>query len=214
MGAQTKLNPIGPDGRRRSGTAQLPRIVFVGVAVGASALLIALSRGVFLFWDDFVFLGEARPRGPDVGHLTEPLFTHFSPVVRLVNRLIVGAIPDHPWMIPLVLVVLLIAVVSSSIWLLVVLLGRTAPALVGSLLGAPSLTLLPLGNWWTAAVNFLPAMVGCYVSFGAMVLILAGRSRWWALACFAGAAIAVLDYELPMLSSAISDSGTCSSGGG
>ena len=82
---------------------------------------------------------------------------------------------------------------------MVVLLGRTRLALVGSLLLAPSLTLVPLGNWWTAGVNILPALVGFYVAFGAMVQLLRGRSRLWALACFAGAAVGVLDYELPML---------------
>ena len=176
--------------------AELPRSLFVAVALASSALLGVLSWRVFLFWDDFVFLGEAREADLTWGYLTDPLFKHFSPVVRLLNIVVVDAIPEHPWVVPVVLIALLVCVVSSVTWLMVVLYGRTWPALVGSVLLAPSLTLLPLGNWWTAGGNILPALRGFYVAFGAMVLILAGRSLWWALPCFAGAAVGVLAYEL------------------
>ena len=75
--------------RERSGAAraarELPLRWFVGVAVGSAALLMVLSRHVFLFWDDFVFLGEAREGELSWDHLGDPLFRHFSPVVRLVN---------------------------------------------------------------------------------------------------------------------------------
>jgi hypothetical protein len=179
--------------------AELPRSTFVAVVVVSSALLAVLCWRVFLFWDDFVFLGEARDADLTWGYLTEPLFKHFSPVVRLLNLAVVDAVPGHPWVVPAVLLALLVGVVSSVTWLMVVLYGRTWPALVGSVLLAPSLTLLPLGNWWTGGGNILPALCGFYVAFAAMVLVQAGRSRWWALACFAGAALGVLAYELPML---------------
>jgi hypothetical protein len=187
-----------PD-RSRDPEVTLPRWVFLAVAVAAAAVLVTLSRGVFLFWDDFVFLGEARESNLSRSYLADPLFRHFSPVVRLVNLLVVGSIPDHPWVIPLVQFVLLTLVASSVVWLMVVLHGRTAPALVGSVLLAPSLTLLQLGNWWTAGINLMPALIAFYVSFGAMVQVLRGRSRLYAVPCLAGAAIGVLDYELPML---------------
>jgi hypothetical protein len=169
------------------------------VVVCASALLVVLSRHVFLFWDDFYFLGEARESDLTWGYLTDPLFRHFSPVSRLGDLVVVGAIPAHPWVILFAQSVLLIAVVASVTWLMVVLHGRTVPALAGSVVLAPSLTLVPLGNWWTAGLNILPALAGFYLAFGAMVVILRGGSRWWAVAVLAGAAVAVLDYELPML---------------
>jgi hypothetical protein len=171
----------------------------VAVAATSSVLLVVLSRHVFLFWDDFYFLGEARESDLSWGYLTDPLFRHFSPVSRLGDLVVVGAIPAHPWVILLAQSVLLTAVVASVTWLMVVLHGRSVPALVGSVVLAPSLTLVPLGNWWTAGLNILPALAGFYVAFGAMAVILRGGSRWWATAVFAGAAVGVLDYELPML---------------
>jgi hypothetical protein len=191
--------PPAEDAEGPAPARQLPRALFVGVAVGAAALLIALSRHVFLFWDDFLFLGEARESDLSWSYLTDPLFQHFSPVVRLFNIAVVDAIPEHPWVVPLVLFALLAGVTTSVTWLMVVLHGRTRLALLGSLLLAPSLTLLELGNWWTAGVNILPALIGFYVAFGAMVQLLRGGTRLWALACFGGAAVGVLDYELPML---------------
>lgn len=178
---------------------ELPLRWFVGVAAGSAALLIVLSRHVFLFWDDFVFLGQAREGELSWDHLNDPLFRHFSPVVRLVNLAVVDSIPEHPWVVVLVQALLLAGVASAVTWLMVSLFGRTPAALVGSVLLAPSLCLLPLGNWWTAGVNIMPALIGFYVAFGAMVRLLRGGSLVWALPVFLGAAVGVLDYELPML---------------
>ena len=191
------MSDSAPSGTRPS--AELPRGLFVAVALASSVLLAVLTRNVFLFWDDFVFLGEARHAELSRAYLADPLFRHFSPVVRLANLAVVDAIPEHPWVVQLVLSLLVGLVACAVTWLMVVLHGRTRFALVGSVVLAPSLTLLPLGNWWTAGVNILPALAGFYVAFGAMVLVLRGRSRLWGLPCLAGAAVGVLDYELPML---------------
>lgn len=194
------MRPGRPNGGRRvARPPELPRAAFLGVAVSASVLLIVLSRGVFLFWDDFLFLGDARDADLDRAYLTSPLFTHFSPVTRFLNWLVAPAIAGHPWVVAAVLAVLLTAVASAVTWLMIVLHGRTWTALAGAVLLAPSLTLVPLGNWWTAGANIMPALAGFLVAFGAFILVLRGRSRWWALPCLAGAAIGVLDYELPML---------------
>jgi hypothetical protein len=186
-----------PDRARRA--TELPRAVFVGVALASSLLLVVLSRKVFLFWDDFFFLGQARDSELTWAYLTDPLFQHFSPLSRLVDWVLVKPMPEHPWLIIVVLATLLVATVGATTWLMVALHGRSGPALVGALVLSPSLTLVPLGNWWTAGVNILPALTGFYVAFGAMVLVLRGGSRWWAAAVFAGAGVAVLAWELPML---------------
>ena len=72
MGAQDPLSESGP-------SRELPWAVFLGVALAASALLVVLSRNVFLFWDDFYFLGQARDADLTWSYLTDPLFKHFSP---------------------------------------------------------------------------------------------------------------------------------------
>jgi hypothetical protein len=206
MGAQESLSVSGlvtdprpPSVEQLTPERELPRALFIGTAVAATAVLVVLSRDVFLFWDDFYFLGQAREADLTWSYLTDPLFRHFSPVVRVVNLWVVDAIPEHPWVVPLVLFVLLAGVATSVTWLMVALHGRTGPALLGSVILAPSLTLLPLGNWWTAGINIMPALIAFYVAFGAMVQLLRGRSRVWAVPCFVGAGVGVLDYELPML---------------
>ena len=178
---------------------ELPRWPFLAVGGAASVLLVALSWRVFLFWDDFVFLGQAQDADLERSYLTEPLFTHFSPVTRALNWIFAGHLAAHPWLVRAVVCSLVVATVLTTVWWLVVLFGRTRRALVGSVLLAPSLTLVQLGNWWTAAGNILPALVGFGVAFGSFVLVVRGRSRWWAVPCLLGAGIGVLDYELPML---------------
>lgn len=177
----------------------LARWPFVVVALAASALMVALSWRVFLFWDDFVFLGQAQDSDLTRDYLTEPLFNHFSPVTRAINWLVAGHLAAHPWLVPFTVCALVVAVVLATVWWLVVLFGRTWRALFGSILLAPSLTLIQLGNWWTAAANILPALLGFVVAFASFVLVVRGRSRWWAVPCLVGAGIGVLDYELPML---------------
>jgi hypothetical protein len=169
------------------------------VAAAGAAVLVVLSRGVFLFWDDFVFLGQAKDADLDRDYLTEPLFNHFSPVTRVVNWVAAGHVAAHPWLVRVIVCTLVVATVLTSVWWLVVVFGRTWPALAGAVLLAPSLTLIQLGNWWTAAGNILPAMVGFGVAFASFVLVVRGRSRWWAVPCLLGAGLGVLDYELPML---------------
>ncbi len=128
----------------------------------------------------------ARPATPDLswGYLTDPLFRHFSPVVPAgrTSRSS-GRSPSTSWVVPARPVRAARPAWPRAVtWLMVVLHGRTRLALVGSLAaGARRSPSLPLGNWWTAGVNILPALVGFYVAFGAMVQILRGRSRVWAL---------------------------------
>jgi len=209
VGAQEALTrPDGPDSAAHGGARVGARVgsrrpptrgAFVVVAAASSLLLIWLSRGVFLYWDDFLFLGEARSAEFGRAYLDTPLFTHFSPVTRLFNWGVEPVLAEHPWVVPAVLSVLLVSVVSAVTWLMVVLFGRTRTALVGAVLLAPSLTLVPLGNWWTAGINILPALAGFALAFGALVQVVRGHSRWWALPCLLGAVVGVLDYELPML---------------
>ena len=100
---------------------RLPRWAFVVVAIACSGLQVLLARRVFLFWDDYYFLGEARSATLTWDYLSSTLFTHFSPVTRLANWVVVDPIAAHPWVIPAVQGVLLTAVVGSATWLMVAL---------------------------------------------------------------------------------------------
>lgn len=185
--------------RRHGGSVVLPRSAFVVVALAAAVVQVVLARGVFLFWDDYYFLGEARHTDLDLHYLGETLFTHFSPVLRLVNWLIVGHIAAHPWIVAAAVSVMLVAVIAAVTWLLIVLFGRTWPALVANGLLGTSLTLMPLAAWWTAAGNILPGMAAFMVAFAAAVLVVRRGSRWWVVPCLIASALGVLDYETTIL---------------
>jgi hypothetical protein len=179
--------------------APLPYWVFV-VAASACVLLQALlASRVFLFWDDYYFVGEARQADLNWEYLSSSLFTHFSPVTRLANWLVVGHIASHAWLIAAVQGVLLGVVVCSATCLMVALFGRSGVALLGTIVLGASLTLVPLGSWWTAGVNILPGMAGFMIAFASAVLLVRGRSRWWAVPVLLGTALGVLDYETPIL---------------
>jgi hypothetical protein len=186
-----------PRGDERS--AELPATIFVGVAIACAALQATLSHRVFLFWDDYYFLGEARGSDLTRDYLGAPLFTHFSPVTRMANWLVVDAIAGHPWIIAAVQIVMLTCVVLAATCLMTTLFGRTWSALLGSVLLGVSLTLVPIGNWWTAGANILPGMAAFLAAFAAFALVVRGRSRWWAVLCLLCAAFSVLDYETPIL---------------
>ncbi len=187
------------DGTATRAAEPVPVAAFVAVALACSALQAAFASRVFLFLDDFYFLGEARGTPLTWDYLSAGLFQHFSPITRLANWLVVGHLAAHPWLVPLAQGLMLAAVVCSATWLLVALFGRTVPALVTSVVLGVSLTLVPLGSWWTAAANILPGMAGFIVAFAASVLVLRRRSRWWAAAALLGAVVGVLDYETPIL---------------
>lgn len=177
----------------------MPTVAFVAVALACSALQAAFASRVFLFWDDFYFLGEARESSLTWGYLGSDLFTHFSPVTRLVDWAVAGHLAAHPWIVPAAQGLMLSLVVCSATWLLVALFDRTVLALVASVVLGVSLTLVPLGSWWTAGANILPGMAGFLAAFAASVLVVRGRSRWWGVPALAGAAVGVLDYETPIL---------------
>jgi hypothetical protein len=134
VGAQEALT--APDGETRpeaaavGGTDEtLARWPFVAVALAASALMVALSWRVFLFWDDFVFLGQAQDADLTRHYLTEPLFNHFSPVTRVINWLAAGHVAAHPWLVTVAVCALVVSVVFTSVWWLVAVFGRSWPRL-------------------------------------------------------------------------------------
>ncbi len=62
--------------------------------------------------------------------------------------LVAANLPDHPWLIRTVLLLLLTTGVVASVgFLMVGLFGRTWLTLIGTAVAGPSLGLLPLVNW-------------------------------------------------------------------
>jgi hypothetical protein len=177
----------------------VPWVVFAGVAVLGVAAAVWSTRGFFLFNDDYLFLGQADRTPLGFGYLTEGLFQHFSPVSRLLNAMAVGVLPEHGWVARAVMLLLYAAYVGAVLMLSVVLIGRTWLGLLTFASLATSLAVLPLANWWTAALNILPALTGSALCLAGAVALARGRSTWWGVLAFIGYLVAVLDYETAVL---------------
>ncbi len=167
--------------------------------IGAAALLVGyFGRQVYLFADDYVFLYDARKVPFDLDLLTTPLFGHFTPVTQLANGIAAVQLPEHPWLPRVVLFAMTVGVVGAVGFLMLSLFGRTWPTLIGTALAGPSLSLLPLVNWWTAGLNIIPALIGVALCLGAMARLVRGASTWYAAVAIGGSLLAVLDWELGM----------------
>ena len=186
--------------RVRTPGAPPPRAgLFLGAALASIALLAVLVREVYLFADDYLFIGQARQSNLSWDYLSEGLFQHFSPVSRLADLGGAHALPGNLWLVWVVSVVLGTVIVASVSLLMLAIFGKTWPALLGSLLLSTSLTLLPLMTWWTAAFNMMPAIAGFMVCFAGIVLVARGRSRWWGVVAIVGYGVGILDWELALL---------------
>lgn len=190
------------DGRIRAVWWWLAHVVVV-------AEIALATRNFAFFQDDFVFLGQARGEGVVAGVVqTQPLtldylrlalFEHFSPVTRFLFWMIGRT--DDPLLVSRLLVLVLVAGVVCSWGLLNrVILGRTWAALLITMIAGQGLVLARLGGWTTAALNILPALALCALSFAVAIHYLRHhRSRWWAVASVMLLALAVFDYELAMV---------------
>jgi len=179
------------------GRPSLP--LWIGLYAFCVAAVSWAAHAMFLFADDFLFLSQAREQPYNLHYLRLGLFQHFSPVTRVVNKLLVQVLP-HWRAAPFAgLIVMDLLVVAGAVLLMIALFGRTWLAWIGTLLLGCSLSLVPAMHWWTAGLNILPAMAGVTVGFGSMVLFLRGRSAWWAGLALLGYLLAITDYELGML---------------
>lgn len=205
MPAETDLLARGespaPDREREQSWAlgRPPLPLWIGLCAFCVAVVSWAVHTMFLFADDFIFLNQARDQPYNLHYLRLGLFQHFSPVTRVVNKLLVQVLP-HWRAAPFAgLIVMDLLVVVGAALLMIALFGRTWLAWIGTLLLGTSLSLVPTMHWWTAGLNILPAMAGVTAGFGAMVLFLRGRSAWWAGLALLAYLVAITDYELGML---------------
>ena len=173
-------------------------LALTGVIAAAAAVVGWFGREVYLWSDDYVFLFDAQGKSVTLDQLKVPLFGHFSPVSQFTDVVVAANLPEHPWLIRTILLLLTTGVVAAAAFLMAGLFGRTWLTLIGTAIAGPSLGLLPLANWWTAGVNIMPAMIGVALCLGGTARLVRGRSAWWALPTVAGYLLAVLAWELGM----------------
>lgn len=171
------------------------------VVAGAAASLAWNGRQVSLFSDDYIFLTEGREMSWSLDYLRLALFEHFSPVSRVVHKLVTGEVADHPQVVTLVLLAFAVGLVVSVAVLMAAVCGPRWSAVVGTALVAPGLSVLPLMNWWTAGVNIMPAMAGAALCLGGMILLVrgVGGPRWsmtWGVVALVAYLVGVLSWEL------------------
>jgi hypothetical protein len=168
---------------------------FLGIMLAAIVLVGYFGHQVYLFADDYVYLYDARLIGSTFDLLTTPLFGHFTPVGQLANAIATVHLPAHPWLVRAVLLALTVGVIAAVGFLMLSLFGRTWPTLIGTAVAGPTLSMLPLVNWWTAGVNIIPALIGVALCLGAMARLVRGESIWYASVAIGGSLLAVLDWE-------------------
>lgn len=167
----------------------------VVLQVAAAAVITSYT---YFFVDDFLFLRQAQLEHFGQLYLREPLFEHFSPVSRVLDKLVVTLHPaSFTFAYWLELGFYAAAIVTLGV-LVTEIIGVGWPALGITVVFGQSVFLMRLLNWWTATANILPATVG-------LNLVLAGYLKWrrtssvvWLLVAFSGFALALLDYEMAM----------------
>jgi hypothetical protein len=158
----------------------------------------ALTAYTSFFLDDWVFLGQARRTQFSLHYLRLGLYEHFSPLSRLLDKLVSYSTGSFALAHSLQLLMYAAAIVAFA-FVVRTILGNRWWAFALTILFGQSLFLIRLLNWWTATANILPATIFGLVAFGAYLRWQRERSRKWmavSLVCFL---VSLLDYETAIL---------------
>jgi hypothetical protein len=202
--AQAAVDPsraLGAD-REQAGAERWrrPPLWLWGAAVVAQVLAAAaLTRSAFFFLDDYVFLNQARQQSFGVGYLRGALYEHFSPISRLLDKLLVVVAPGSFVFTHCVELALYAGALLAFIVLIRTLLGNSWGAFAFTVLFGQSVFLIRLLFWWTATANILPATVFSLLAIACYVGWRERRSRALAVGSVLAYGAALLDYETAML---------------
>jgi hypothetical protein len=166
----------------------------------AQVLCAAVSTAyTFFFVDDFLFLEQARAQPFDLAYLRGPLFEHFSPISRLLDRLLIVAAPGSFGLAHAIELALYACALVSFAFVIKQILGNTWTTFAFTIAFGQSIFLLRLLNWWTATANILPCTIFMLLALGCYLRWRRRRSSWLLAASLAAYALALLDYEEAML---------------
>jgi len=153
----------------------------------------------FFFVDDFLLLDQARKEPFTLSYLRQGLFEHFSPVSRLLDKLLVVISPGSFVLAHGIELALYAAALIAFAFVIRVILGNTWTAFVACLLFGQSIFLMRLLNWWTATANILPSTIFMLLALGCYLRWLQTRSRVVLAGSLVAYAWALLDYETAIL---------------
>ncbi len=202
------LQPLAEPSGRLQATAAFPRAprwnspptwlwglsVLLQVACAA-----ALTSYTFFFVDDFLFLEQARTQSFNLTYLREDLFEHFSPVSRLLDKVLVVVAPGSFTLAHGVELALYASVLVAFALVVRTILGNGWSAFTFTLIFGQSIFLLRLLNWWTATANILPSSIGMLLALGCYLRWRESGSRKLLATAFAAYAVSLLDYETAIL---------------
>jgi hypothetical protein len=158
-----------------------------------------LTSYTYFFVDDWLFTEQAHTQPFGLSYLREPLFEHFSPVTRLLDKLLVAIAPGSFAFAHAVQLAMYGLAVAAFAWVVRMILGNSWRAFALTLLFGQSLFLMRLLNWWTATANILPSTICMLVAIGAYLRWREIHSRRWLAVMLGAFAAALLDYELALL---------------
>jgi uncharacterized membrane protein YbaN (DUF454 family) len=186
--------------RERASRWQRPPLWLWAVSLVAQVLCAAVSTAyTFFFVDDFLFLEQARTLPFNLAYLRGPLFEHFSPISRLLDKLLVVAAPGSFGFAHAVELALYACALLAFAFVIREILGNTWTTFAFTIVFGQSIFLLRLLNWWTATANILPSTIFMLVALGCYLRWRARGSGWLLAASVAAYALALLDYEEAML---------------
>ena len=188
-----------PPVRRARGLAQPPEWLWPLMVVLQVISAAALTAYTYFFVDDWLFIAQARRIPLSVGYLRLALFEHFSPVSRILDKLLIHNSTGSFTLAHSLQLLMYAAAIGAFALLMRTILGNRWSAFGLTILFGQSLFLMRLLNWWTATANILPATVFGLLTFTAYLRWRSGRSRWWLAAALVAFAGALLDYETAML---------------
>jgi hypothetical protein len=162
-------------------------------------LAAAATSYTFFFLDDLLFLDQARTQTLSVGYLREQLFEHFSPMSRLLDKLLVAVAPGSFALAQAIELALYGAALLAIAFVARTILGNGWRAFAITVAFGQSVFLFRLLNWWTATANILPSTILTLVALGCYLRWREGRSRAMLAASLVAYGLAMLDYELAIL---------------
>jgi hypothetical protein len=167
----------------------------------AAQVLVAvlLTSYTYFFTDDFMFMQQARIDRFGLGYLRAPLFEHFSPITRVLDKFVVDVAPGNWALAHGIQLAIYAATIAAMAFVLRAILGRTWLALALTTLFGQSVFLLRLLNWFTATVNLMPATLFTLLAIGCYLHWTRARGRWWLVASLVAFSGALCDYETAML---------------
>jgi hypothetical protein len=195
--------------RRRTGTeattrragwqSRPPNSLWLAMIALQVAAVTLLTSYTYFFFDDFLFLQQARTQHFDIAYLREPLFEHFSPLSRILDTALVHIAPGSFTFAHSIQLALYAAAIIAFALVARTVLGSCWTAFVLTVLFGQSVFLIRLLDWWTATANTLPSTVLMLFAIAGYLRWRIGGSRWWLLISVVSYAISLLDYETSML---------------